>query len=79
MQFQSQHSGSIYKIGAWNVNGFYSTDHPENSIFKHDVLCNLDQDIYFISETFCKNDDTFYVKKTTNAVTLIDKIYQNGQ
>ena len=54
MQFQSQHSGSIYKIGAWNVNGFYSTDHPENSIFKHDVLCNLDQDIYLISETFLK-------------------------
>ena len=33
MQFQPKYSGRNYKIGAWNVNGFYSKDHPENMMF----------------------------------------------
>ena len=52
---------STYKIGAWNVNGWSSFSHPENSIFKTNVINNIKLDVLFISETFCRRSDTFSV------------------
>ena len=60
-----KHLGSKYKICAWNVNGWYSKEHPENTKFKYDVVTLLNHDIYFLSETFCKNDDTISVSNYT--------------
>ena len=60
-----KHFGSSYKICAWNVNGWYSKEHPENTKFKYDTVTLLDHDIYFLSETFCKNDDTISVNNYT--------------
>ena len=51
----------VYKIGAWNVNGWSSFYHPENSIFKTNVINNIKFDVLFISETFCKRNDTFTI------------------
>ena len=50
-----------YKIGSWNLNGFSSNDHPENTVFKCDVMNNLNFDAIFLSETFCKHDDVISV------------------
>ena len=60
--FQQIHSGNKYSIAAWNCNGWYSKEHPENTKFKHDVISLLKHDIYLISETFCKSDDTILVE-----------------
>ena len=46
-----------YKIGAWNANGWTFVTHPENVLFKKNVLKQLDLDIYLLSEThFLKNE-----------------------
>ena len=50
-----------YIIGSWNINGFISIDHPENTVFKCDVINHLNFDAIFLSETFCKRDDVISV------------------
>ena len=54
-------NSTIYKIGAWNLNGFNCATYPENTIFKCNVINSLALDVIFLSETFCKNNDTFSV------------------
>ena len=43
------------------MNGWYSYGHQENTIFKINVIENLRFDAIFLSETFCKGDDTFTI------------------
>ena len=50
-----------YKIGAWNMNGFMSKQHPENTEFKCDVINRLKFDAIFLSETFCRHDETISI------------------
>ena len=51
----------MYRIGAWNINGFNCAAHPENTIFKCNVINSLGLDVIFLAETFCKNDDVFSI------------------
>ena len=50
-----------YKIGAWNLNGFISKEHPENTGFKCNVINRLKFDAIFLSETFCRRDETISI------------------
>ena len=50
-----------YKIGAWNINGFISKEHPENTGFKCNVINRLKFDAIFLSETFCRRDETISI------------------
>ena len=50
-----------YKIGAWNANGWKSITHPENVIFKENVLKSMDLDIYLLTETHFLKDDIFSI------------------
>jgi hypothetical protein len=58
-------SSSKYKIGAWNVNCWNSNEHPENSIFKCNIINCLNFDAVFLSETFCRCDKTFSITNYT--------------
>ena len=54
-------ANSKYKFGAWNINGWYSFGHQENTEFKLNVINKLCFDAIFLSETFCKGNDTFII------------------
>ena len=72
------YTNSKYKVGAWNVNGWNSYGHPENSIFKCNVINCLDLDAIFISETFCRRNDTFTITNYTVVQFNRQKISQNS-
>ena len=61
----STESTCKYKVGAWNINGFNSAGHPENTKFKCEVVNKLKLDAVFLSETFCKREDTFSIPNYT--------------
>ena len=56
---------SKLNIGAWNVNGWNSERYPENTKFKSNTISCLNLDVVFLSETFCKRNDSFSITNYT--------------
>ena len=52
---------SKLKIGAWNCCGWNSERYPENTKFKINTILCLNLDVVFLSETFCKRNDTISI------------------
>ena len=61
----NQIPNSQLKIGAWNVGGWNSERYPENQKFKCSAITCLNLDVVFLSETFCKKNDTFSITNYT--------------
>ena len=53
---------NLYKIGAWNANGWISITQQENINFKESVLKSMDLDFYILSETHCFKDQTLSIE-----------------
>ena len=56
---------SNYRVGAWNINGWYSSGNQINTQFKIDVIEKVGFDVIMLTETFCRDDDLFTIPNFT--------------
>ena len=56
---------SNYRVGAWNVNGWYSSGNQINTKFKIDVIEKVGFDVIMLTETFCRYDDVLTIPNFT--------------
>lgn len=56
---------SRYRVGTWNVNGWYSFGGHSNTQFKIDLIKKVGLDVIMLTETFCRDDDVLTIPNFT--------------
>ena len=56
---------SSYRVGTWNVNGWYSFGGHSNTQFKIDLIKKVGLDVIMLTETFCRDDDVLTIPNFT--------------
>ena len=56
---------SSYRVGTWNVNGWYSFGNHSNTQFKIDLIKKVGFDVIMLTETFCRDDDVLTIPNFT--------------